>query len=115
MKIGKQYVEYYNQYTDFLKNGKLYLEKDLLEKSFQEDSSEIRTFYPYSYEVVDTKRIRELIEQKEEKAYYCVVDGNQSLIFEAASGNIIYCNLDMKPVYEISRNTLRDIVDHAKK
>ena len=114
IKMIKQYVNYYNQKAYLLKKGKLYLDKEYLENHIGTDRREVRTDYPYDFEIVNEKRIQELVENKEENAYYCVVDGSQTTVFEAATGNIVYCNVEMTPVFEITKNILKDIAETAK-
>ena len=114
MKMTKQYVNYYNQYTYLLKNGKLYLDEEYLESHIGTDRREVKTVYSYDFEIVKENQIKELVENKEPNSYYCVVDGSQATIFEAETGNIIYCNVEMTPVFEITKNILKDINETIK-
>ncbi|MBN1185087.1 MAG: hypothetical protein JXB49_22565 [Bacteroidales bacterium] len=114
IKMGKHYVSYYNQFASRLKEGKLYLDKEFLEKHIGDDRREVKAVYPYNFEIIDGDRLKEIIDNKEENAYYCVVDGNQTTIFEVVTGDIIYCNVEMTPVFEIDKNILKDITEKIK-
>lgn len=109
-KISKNLVQYYNKRSVQLKEGQLYVDKEILHKDFKSNKISFSSIYKYPFTLCDTIAIQDIVTTKEENAYYFVVDGRQTTIYEATSGNIVYCNVELTPIYEVDKAVVIDLM-----